>query len=256
MDIIKIIGIAFIAVIIIVILNQYRPEFAIYASIIAGVLILTLASGTLSGIIDMINSISSKTNINSEFLVILIKITGIAILTEFAVSICKDSGESAIASKVDIGGKIYNGYSIVSNNTNEEVVTEESIYIAEKNDTLGNPGYYYRVGDTTLNTQNLSQNNYIGVFNMDFERKSMPITDGQTDVTQWIYYYPKPQLGSYTSIVSATSMDKRLRGNIYEYLEQPELQQLAKLYYTALGRERYGMYKLERNAEQLKQTYK
>ena len=106
MDIIKIIGVAFIAVIIIVILKQYRPEFAIYASIIAGVLILTLASGTLSGIIDMINSISSKTNINSEFLVILIKITGIAILTEFAVSICKDSGESAIASKIEIGSKI------------------------------------------------------------------------------------------------------------------------------------------------------
>lgn len=106
MDIIKIIGLAFIAVIIIVILKQYRPEFAIYASIIAGVLILAMASGTLSGIIDMINSISSKTSINSEFLVILIKITGIAILTEFAVSICKDSGESAIASKVDVGGKI------------------------------------------------------------------------------------------------------------------------------------------------------
>ena len=106
MDIIKIIGIAFIAVIIIVILKQYRPEFAIYASIIAGVLILTLASGTLSGIIDMIKSISSKTNINSEFLVILIKITGIAILTEFAVSICKDAGETAIASKVDLGGKV------------------------------------------------------------------------------------------------------------------------------------------------------
>lgn len=106
MDIIKIIGIAFIAIIIIVILKQYRPEFAIYASIIAGIFILTMVSGTLSGIIDMITSISSKTNINSEFLIILIKITGIAILTEFAVSICKDSGESAIASKVDIGGKI------------------------------------------------------------------------------------------------------------------------------------------------------
>ena len=106
MDIIKIIGIAFIAVIIIIILKQYKPEFAIYASIIAGVLILTLASGTLSGIIDMLKSISSKTNINNDFLIILIKITGIAILTEFAVSICKDAGESAIASKVDIGGKV------------------------------------------------------------------------------------------------------------------------------------------------------
>lgn len=106
MDIIKIIGIAFIAIIVIVILRQYRPEFAIYASIIAGVLILALVSNTLSGIIEMIRSIYSKTNINSNFLSILIKITGIAILTEFAVSMCKDAGETAVASKVDIGGKI------------------------------------------------------------------------------------------------------------------------------------------------------
>ena len=34
------------------------------------------------------------------------KITGIAFITEFAVSICKDSGESAIASKIDLGGKV------------------------------------------------------------------------------------------------------------------------------------------------------
>ena len=106
MEIIKIIGIAFLGIIIVVILKQYRPEFAIYASILAGVLILTLVSDTLFGIIDMIKSIASKNTINSNFLVILMKITGIAILTEFAVSICKDSGESAIASKVDIGGKV------------------------------------------------------------------------------------------------------------------------------------------------------
>jgi len=43
---------------------------------------------------------------NNEFLLILLKITGISILTEFAISICKDSGESAIASKIDLGGKI------------------------------------------------------------------------------------------------------------------------------------------------------
>lgn len=32
--------------------------------------------------------------------------TGIAFLSEFAVSICKDSGESAIASKIELGSKI------------------------------------------------------------------------------------------------------------------------------------------------------
>lgn len=36
----------------------------------------------------------------------MLKITGLAFLSEFAVSICKDSGESAIASKIEVGSKI------------------------------------------------------------------------------------------------------------------------------------------------------
>ena len=60
----------------------------------------------ISAIIDLLKSLSNKTAINNEFLGLLIKITGIAFLTEFAVSICKDTGETAIANKVDIGGKI------------------------------------------------------------------------------------------------------------------------------------------------------
>ena len=106
MDIVKIIGIGLIAVIIIVILKQYRPEFAMYASLIAGILIFALIATKLSGIIEVLKSLSSKTAINNEFLVLLIKITGIAILTEFTVSICKDTGETAIANKVDLGGKV------------------------------------------------------------------------------------------------------------------------------------------------------
>ena len=106
MDIIKIIGIAFIAVIIIVILKQYKPEFAIYISLLAGVLIIFLIMDKFTGIIELIKSISNKANINNQFITILLKITGIAFLSEFAVSICKDSGEAAIASKIEIGTKI------------------------------------------------------------------------------------------------------------------------------------------------------
>lgn len=106
MDIIKIIGIGLIALIIIIIVKQYRPEFTIYVSLVAGALILLMVMDKIGGIIDLLTSLSSKTAINNEFLVLLIKITGIAFLTEFAVSICKDSGEVAIASKVDLGGKV------------------------------------------------------------------------------------------------------------------------------------------------------
>lgn len=106
MDVLKIIGIGLISLIIIIIIKQYRPEFAVYISLLAGVLILAIVFGKVSGIITMLNNLANKSSINKEFLNLLIKITGIAFLTEFAVSICKDSGETAIASKIDIGGKV------------------------------------------------------------------------------------------------------------------------------------------------------
>lgn len=106
MEIVKIIGVGLVALIIIILLKQYRPEFAIYISLLAGVLILILVMDKLEGIIALINSLTTKASINSTFITLLIKITGIAFLSEFAVSICKDSGEGAIASKIEIGSKI------------------------------------------------------------------------------------------------------------------------------------------------------
>ena len=106
MEIIKIVGIGLIALVIILILKQYKPEYAIYVSLMAGILILTLSLGQLSGIINLLKDISSKANINTKFLSLLLKITGISFLTEFAVSISKDSGETAIANKIDLGGKV------------------------------------------------------------------------------------------------------------------------------------------------------
>ncbi len=106
MEIIRIIGIGLIALIIIILLKQYKPEFAIYISLLTGALILLLLTDQLAGIVNLIQSIAGKANINSQFLALLIKITGIAFLSEFAVSICKDSGEGAIASKIELGSKI------------------------------------------------------------------------------------------------------------------------------------------------------
>ena len=105
-DIVKIIGVGLIALIIIVILKQYKPEFAMYVSLIAGALILFMLLDKLTGIVELLANLSNKAGINNQFLGILLKITGIAFLTEFAVSICQDSGETAIANKIDLGGKV------------------------------------------------------------------------------------------------------------------------------------------------------
>lgn len=106
MEIVKIIGIGLISLIIIIILKQYKPDFAIYISILAGAIILLFVMDKLSNVVNLLSSIQNKANMNNQFLVILLKITGIAFLTEYATSICKDAGESAIATKIDLGGKV------------------------------------------------------------------------------------------------------------------------------------------------------
>ena len=72
MEIIKIIGIALTALVIIIMLKQYRPEYAVFISILTGVLILALVMDKLTGIINIIQSIQDKFGINTQFIAILI----------------------------------------------------------------------------------------------------------------------------------------------------------------------------------------
>lgn len=104
-DVIKIIGIGLLALILIVVIKQYRPEFAIYISIIAGIIIFFFAMDKLTNIINLLKDICNQAGVNNKYLGILIKMTGIAFLAEFAISICKDAGESSLASKVELGSK-------------------------------------------------------------------------------------------------------------------------------------------------------
>lgn len=106
MEIIQIIGIALIAVFIILLLKQYKPEFVVHISIITSILIFSLIVPKFSAVIELLNSLINKLGVNSQYFGILLKITGIAYISEFATSICKDSGESAIASKVELGAKV------------------------------------------------------------------------------------------------------------------------------------------------------
>ena len=105
-EIIKIVAIGLISLVIIIILKQYKPEFAIYISIITGLIIIYMVINRLEGIINLLKTISNKSGINNQFLELLLKITGIAFLAEFAINLCKDTGENAIASKIEIGSKV------------------------------------------------------------------------------------------------------------------------------------------------------
>lgn len=107
MDIVvKIIGVGLIALVISMVLKQYKPDMSIYISLIAGCIIMFMVIDKLGNIVQLLKTVASKIEINNGFLDILLKITGIAILSEIAISLCKDAGESSLANKIEIGTKV------------------------------------------------------------------------------------------------------------------------------------------------------
>lgn len=143
---------------------------------------------------------------------------------------------------LNIGAKIYNGYSVITNTKNKEVVTEDSIYILARNEE--NVLYYYRPTDEQLKKEELEGK---GILNIDLERKT-----ARNASNAIVEYYPISAFGSYSSIVSQDGITEE---NLHEYLKKAENREIAQLYYTALARERYGMYRTENDYEKLKTEY-
>ena len=106
MEVFKILGCAIIATILIVMLNNEKKEIGLVLSIAAGVCILLFTMSKITPIVDMLNALIESSGINKEFLVIILKITGIAYLVEFGKNICIDAGQSAIATKLELAGKV------------------------------------------------------------------------------------------------------------------------------------------------------
>lgn len=106
MDIFKVVAFAIVATILIVILKEQRKEIALMLAIISCLGIIVFAIDELAKIIDLLNSLADKSGINKEFLIIIIKITGIAYIVEFGKNICVDAGQSAIGTKLEMAGKV------------------------------------------------------------------------------------------------------------------------------------------------------
>jgi stage III sporulation protein AD len=106
MDILQIVGLGIISSIIIVVLKTQRPEIAIQVSIITGIVIFILIINKLAAVLALLSSFSAKANIDMTYMGLLLKIIGIAYISEFGAEICKDAGEAAIASKIELAGKV------------------------------------------------------------------------------------------------------------------------------------------------------
>ena len=106
MEIWQIVGLALIVTVIGVVLKQVNKEIALQLTILTGVTIFLLILGKVKIIVDLLQNLADQANISSYYLMIILKIVGIAYLAEFGAEICRDAEERALASKVETAAKV------------------------------------------------------------------------------------------------------------------------------------------------------
>ncbi|HIQ79821.1 MAG TPA: stage III sporulation protein AD [Candidatus Scatavimonas merdigallinarum] len=106
MDLFAICIAAVAATILAVTLKRYNPEISMLLAIGAGVIIFVLVLNQIPQALSQINTLLSRAGMPLQYGQVLFKALGICFLCQFSSDACKDAGQSALASKVELAGKL------------------------------------------------------------------------------------------------------------------------------------------------------
>lgn len=106
MDIVQIVGLGFVVTMLALILRQERPELALQLSLALVVIIFLVILDKIGAVLALFQELAARANVSMTYLNTLLKIIGIAYITEFGSQVCKDAGEGAIAGKIELAGKV------------------------------------------------------------------------------------------------------------------------------------------------------
>lgn len=106
MDIFALVGISLVGAVLCLVLRESKPEYAMVVSIACGVLIFSMILVSFSPVFETIKSLVSKVNINASYIKAIIKTLGICYITAFSSDACRDAGQTAIAGKIELAGKV------------------------------------------------------------------------------------------------------------------------------------------------------
>ncbi|MBP1080618.1 stage III sporulation protein AD [Bacillus capparidis] len=88
------------------IVKEQKPTFAFMIVVFTGCAIFLYLVDQIYELIRMIEKIAVNANVNMMYMETILKIIGIAYIAEFGAQLTKDAGQGAIASKIELGGKI------------------------------------------------------------------------------------------------------------------------------------------------------
>ena len=106
MEIMRIIGVAFITAVTAVILKSTKPELSFAVTVTGIIVILMFLADALQNTLKVFSTIANVTGVENGLLKILLKIVGVGYITEFGAGVLNDFGSHSVADKVVLCGKV------------------------------------------------------------------------------------------------------------------------------------------------------
>lgn len=106
MELIKVIILGLVLSIITVLMKSIKPEYSLICVIVGSIILVMYILSGVQSIFDYFSEIVSKTGIDNVMFKTLLKIIGVGYLVEFSAGVCIDSGNSSIADKIVLAGKV------------------------------------------------------------------------------------------------------------------------------------------------------
>jgi len=105
-EMVRILGFALVATMLLAVLRAQRPDIAMGLSIVAAASIFTLLLSKVGEVVAVMRELASRAGISEVYLSSVLRIVGIAYIAQFGSEVCRDADEAAIAAKVEFAGKV------------------------------------------------------------------------------------------------------------------------------------------------------
>lgn len=106
MNIIKVCAFCITAVILIIVVREQNKSIASLISIVSGIAVMIYVIANIDGVFTILSNLSSVSKVESKYLTLILKISGITYLIEFGKNLCVDASESALGTKLEMAGKV------------------------------------------------------------------------------------------------------------------------------------------------------
>lgn len=106
MEITRVIALGLAGTVLSVLLKKESPQIAMLTAAVTGILIFLMLCAPLGNLISLLKETAEQAGVGEGYFSIVLKVIGIAYLTQFGSQLCADAGENSVAAKIELAGKV------------------------------------------------------------------------------------------------------------------------------------------------------